>query len=221
MSQTQASLSCAVITGAHSFDVPGFHALFRALPGVDATIQHLDDFAASPEAVRDGYDCVIFYFMPLDGPTDDLPWHQGKPRSALERLVQTGQGIVILHHGLLAYRSWPFWDDLTGIGGRDGFGYHPNQSFRVEVADPGHPITREVAAWTMSDETYTLPAPDAASHVLLTVDHEKCMKQVGWTRQVGASRVFCLSLGHDRAAWEDPSFREVLQRGIGWSAVKL
>ena len=219
MSTTSSLVSCAVITGGHSFDVPGFHTLFGALPGVDATIQHLDDFAASPEAVRDGYDSVLFYFMPLDGPTDDdLPSFQGKPKSALERLPVTGQGIVMLHHGLLAYRGWPLWDELTGIRGRNAFGYYPDQSFSVDVTDPRHPITRDLAPWTMSDETYTLPAPDPASRVLLTVDYEHCMKQVGWTREAGNSRVFCLSLGHDRAAWEHPSFREVLRRSIVWSA---
>ena len=36
--------SVAVVTGGHSFDVPGFHALFRSLPDVDPYIQHMEDY---------------------------------------------------------------------------------------------------------------------------------------------------------------------------------
>ena len=77
-------LSVAVVTGGHGFDVRNFHKLFRALDGVDAYIQHLDDFASSPTEVRDSYDAVLFYIMMMQGPADEgLPWYAGKPKTAL------------------------------------------------------------------------------------------------------------------------------------------
>lgn len=70
----------AVITGGHNFDVPGFHQLFRSLAGVDAYIQHLDDFACASESARDNYDVVLFYLMFRETPVDEgQPWYRGQP----------------------------------------------------------------------------------------------------------------------------------------------
>ena len=90
------AVQVAVITAGHPFDVPSFHRLFRSLRGVNAMIQHLDDFASSPESVRDGYQAVLFYFMMMPTPTDEkLPGYAGKPKAALEHLGETRQGIVV------------------------------------------------------------------------------------------------------------------------------
>ncbi len=111
-----------------------------------------------------------------------------------------------------------FWNAVVGITDRREFGYAPDQTLRIEIADPDHPITRGLAAWELTDETYTVNLPGADSHILLTTDHPKCMRTVAWTRQVGQSRVFCLQSGHDDAAFSNPNFRTVLRRGIGWLA---
>ena len=214
-------LSVAVVTGGHSFDVPSFHRLFRGLADVDAYVQHMDDFASSPEAVRDAYDAVVFYIMLRDGPTNDgLPWYAGKPRDALEHLGAAEQGIVVLHHAILAYPQWPVWQGLVGIADTT-FGYHVGESIHVEVADTAHPVTSGLSDWDMVDETYSMADAGEGSHVLLTVDHPKSMRTIAWTRRHRAARVFCLQLGHDDRAWSAPSFREVLRRGVLWSARRL
>lgn len=208
----------AVITGGHGYDVINFHQLFRSLEGVDAYIQHMDDFASSPEDVRDSYGAVVFYSMLRDTPTDEgLPWYMGKPRAAIEHLGQTEQGIVIFHHAILAYPEWPVWADIVGIGDRS-FGYHIGQSLRVDVANAEHPITAGLKAWDMVDETYTMADAGEDCDVLLTAEQPKSMKTIAWTRPHGKSRVFCLQLGHDNEAWVDPNLRGVLRRGIRWAA---
>jgi hypothetical protein len=214
------AINLAVITGAHPFDVPGFHKLFRSLKGVNATVQHIDDFASSPVAVRDGYQAVLFYFMVTTTPTDEkLPGYAGKPKEAIEHLGSTAQGIFVLHHALLAYPQWPVWSEIVGIENRK-FGYHPNQKIRVDVTRTEHPITRGLSPWEMVDETYTMDSAGEGSEILLAVDHPKSMKTVGWTRQYKKSRVFCLALGHDNAAYANQSFREVVRRGVQWCAGK-
>ena len=102
-------IKTAVITGGHSFDLIEFHELFRSYPDLDVYIQHLEDFASSPQAVRDSYETLVFYFMPREGPAEG-----GKPRRTLGRLAETGQGLVILHHALLAYPDWPLWAEVVG-----------------------------------------------------------------------------------------------------------
>lgn len=215
------SVRTAVITGEHSYDVVEFHELFRRLPDVNAYIQHIDDFAASAPSAREGYDVVLFFGMPLGTPSDeDQPWWAGTPRTAMESLGRAGQGILLLHHGLLAYRDWSLWGRLVGIEDRR-FGYHPDQAIRVDLTPLHHPITEGLEAWNMVDETYVMPEPGEGSSVLLTTDHANSMRSLAWTREYGKSRVFCFGCGHDGRTWRAEMFQEVLRRGILWCGGRL
>lgn len=204
--------SVAVITGDHAFDVPNFHALFRAMPSVDAYIQTLDDFVADAGGVRDAYDVILFY-----------NFHQATPAAgsreyaALESILDGGQGVFVMHHAVLAYLEWPAWADLVGVQER-GFGYHHGERLRVDVVDSSHPITDGVEPWEMIDETYSMASCGDDSHALLQTDHERSMKTIGWTRQVRKARVFCLQSGHDNDTWKEPAFRRVVEQGIAWCA---
>ena len=210
-------IKTAVVTGGHSYDVPNFHRLFRALPGLDVYIQHMDDFASSSVEVRDSYDVVVFYTMLMEGPRDEgLVWHQGKPKSVLEHLGETSQGIVMLHHALLAYPQWQPWADLVGIPERT-FGYYMAQTVTSQIVDSSHPIMQGINAWEMVDETYTTASTGSDSHVLITYDHPQSMRTIAWTRSHKQSRVFCYQAGHDNDTWQDTNFREVLRRGIAWA----
>jgi hypothetical protein len=128
------TIKVAVITGGHPFDVQPFHQLFRALPGIDAYIQHTDEFVSEPPEVRDSYDAFVFYSMFHDTPTDDVPWYAGKPQTALERLGETKQSIVLIHHALLAYPDWPMWDEIAGMKARIMRSYHPNERIRYDLS---------------------------------------------------------------------------------------
>jgi uncharacterized protein len=205
------TLRVAVVTGGHPFDVLNFHKLFRTLPGVDAYIQHMDDFVATPEPVRDQYDVVVFYHMLMAGPPD------GPVKTTLEHLGATEQGLIVLHHALLAYPQWSVWSDLVGIADRK-FGFHYGQTLQLQVVNHEHPITRGLEPWTMGDETYTMADAGQGSEILLTVEHPQSMKAIAWARQFRKSRVLCLESGHDNVTWANPGFREVLQRGLRWCA---
>lgn len=207
-------LRVAVVTGGHTFDVLNFHKLFRELAGVDAYIQHMEDFVATPEAVRDAYDVVVFYHMLMQGPPD------GPLKNALAHLGATEQGILVLHHALLAHPEWAVWSEVVGIPNRKFWFYH-DQSIPVQVAKRDHPITLGLEPWTTQDETYTMADAGEGSEILLTTDHPKSMKKLAWTRTYRKSRVFCFQCGHDNAGWSNPNFRTVLHRGIQWCARTL
>ena len=210
----------AVVTGGHPFDVVNFHHLFQELAGVRAYVQHMDDFASSSEQERDSYECVVFYTMLRETPDDAGPGYAGKPRTALEHLGETGQGILLLHHAILGSAGWPLWNAMVGIEDRS-FGYHHDQSVHVETANREHPITRGVAAWQMIDETYTMADAGADSEVLLTTGHTKSMRTLAWTRTHKNARVFCYQCGHDNQTWVNGEFREILRRGIQWCARRI
>ena len=219
---SKGEVQLAVVTGGHSYDVINFHKLFRDLPGIAAYVQHMDDFASSRTEVREGYDVVLFYIMLREGPTDEgLPSYMGKPRTALESLGRTEQGIVMLHHAILAYPQWPAWGEMVGIADSTLASYHHDERMNLHVADPAHPITQGMSDWTLVDETYEMADAGPGSQVLLTTDHPQCMKTIAWTRTYGRSRVFCFECGHDNATWPDPGFRQVLANGIRWAARRI
>ena len=210
----------AVVTGNHPYSVLGFQRMLRALPGIDAYVQHIDDFVADVGNVRVLYDVVLFYHFSQATPGSGGEPSAERARDAIEELGDTGQGIVILHHALLAYPDWDTWTELCGLRDRS-FTYHEGQSLRVEVADVDHPITAGLDPWEMVDETYVMPEPDAESHVLLTTQHPQSMRALAWTRQYRDARVFCCVLGYDHTAYGAPQFRIILQRGMLWAAGRL
>jgi trehalose utilization protein len=209
--------SVAVVTGEHNFDVIGFHRLFRQMTDVRFYLQDLDNLVADAGHVLATYDALVFYNfhqLNLENPTDE---HEARIREALTSLPGRGQGLIVLHHGLLAFLEWSFWSQLTGLPDRH-FTYHPDQVVTIEPVHQGHPITRDLLSWTMVDETYVLPEPDEDCLPLLVTDHDPSMRTLAWIREFGESRVFCLASGHDNQAYADPHFRTVLDRGIRWVA---
>ncbi|TWU40544.1 ThuA domain-containing protein [Novipirellula artificiosorum] len=208
----------AVVTGGHSFDVPEFYKLFRELPGVDAYPQHLEHFASSSEAVRDAYDAVVFYGMERGEAPEVGAHYAGDAKAALEQIVERGQGIVILHHAVLAWEKWDFWDQVIGHDERN-FRWKPELDLRVEVADKDHPVTQGTTDFDTIDEGYVLHGEhDGQSRILLTAEHKDIMKEVAWAREVGKCRVFVLTLGDNPEAWSNSGFCDVLERGILWTA---
>ena len=207
------TITAAVITGEHNFDVPGFQAAFRGMTDVDAFPQTLENFVADHGGVRDEYDVLVFYNFHRPAP-------DAKTAAALASLGERSQGIVVLHHALLAFPEWPRWSQICGINDRT-FGFHHDQQVPVHMADPTHPITTGLADWVLPDETYTMSSADKDSRILLTTDHALSMRTLAWTRQFGKARVFCYQSGHDNATFGDPGFRTVLHRGIRWAAGAL
>lgn len=217
-----ASLRVAVVTGHHPFDVVGFHQMVRALPETDCYVQDLTDFASAPAEVRKSYDAVVFYNMHTALPGENPPWFESGIVPVIDQLGEADQGIVVLHHALLAFPESPVWSGLVGIGARTLSNYYPDQTLRIEIADAGHAITAGLAPWTIVDETYAMAEPDDEdNHVLLTTPHSPSMRTIAWTRRFRNARVLCYQSGHDNRVYADPGFRTVLGRGIRWCAGAL
>ena len=208
--------------GGHAFEEKQFYAMWDSLPGIKYTKAQLPQ---STDLLKPGlekdYDVLVMYDM-INGFT---PQQQHN----LLDLAKTGIGVVSLHHNLCAHNEWPeYWKIVGGryfhqpqvIDGKE-YGksnYLHGQHMDVKIADKEHPITKGLSDFRMDDEAYSgfYVAPD--SHVLLTVDHPKCDHNVAWVRHVGNSRVFYLMFGHGPSAWQNPTYQELLVRGIRWAA---
>ncbi len=212
-------LQVAVVTGHHPFDVRPFHAMLRGLDGVCPEVMHMEDWVTDVGGRRGEYDAVCFYHMYSEPLEAARPWYEAQLIGALSSLGETSQGIVLLHHSLVAFPDWPFWSELVGAEQRV-VEWDFDQTVTLTPVDLDHPITRGLAPWTMVDETYLMPGVDAAAgnHVLLTTDHPRSVPTLAWTRQFRAARVFCWQSGHGAGAFDHPQFREVLARGLRWTA---
>lgn len=213
-------ISVALVTGQHPFDVPGLHGAFRSLSNVDFYPQHIEDFTADAGQVRTEYDVVVFYHFNQATPGTEPGWWNEQMKTALEALGETNQGLLILHHAILAFLEWPFWQDVVGLTGT-GFDYHIGETLRIDVSAPDHPITNGLESWEMVDETYEMADPTADCEILLTTDSPKSSRAIAWTRQYRNARVFCLQSGHDNETFTVPQFRTVLGRGIEWCAGRV
>jgi uncharacterized protein len=209
-------LNAAVITEWHPFNVIDFQRLFASFDSFHTYAQSLE-LLAHDEENYGAYDVLVFYNLSIPTPEDGDP----RRRYLERRLGENGGGIILLHHAIANYPDWTFWDTVCGISDRR-FKYFPEQTARYTVTGNGdHPVLRGVNDFDMTDETYTMEEPSAANNVVMTTEHPNSMRAIAWTRSFKNSRVFCYQSGHDRSAYENLSFRTVLERGMLWAADRL
>jgi len=212
-------IAVAVVTGKHTFDIPGFQQMFSSMSNMEFYLQDLENFVADVGKYNDKYDVVLFYNFHQQTPVADER-DGAMILNSINKLAENGQGIFVLHHAILAFPNWEIWSQIVGITDRR-FGYHGNQTIQTDLMDGSHPITYGLKSWEMVDETYTMNEVGDDSQPLLAIDHVNSMHTVGWTRYYGNGRVFCYQSGHDNQSFNNPNFRTVLFRGIQWLANRI
>jgi len=215
-------IKVAVVFQGHPFDVPGFRDLFERMPDFDYYLQDFENWATDEGKVWHRYDVHLFYNMhywgrfATRGPRAE--WVVGQ---AINHLGETEQGILVLHHALLAFPESENWSAVCNCQNRRLRGCTGGEIVETRIANANHPITRGLQTWTMTDEVYVIDEPGAGSDVLLTTDNPNSMKALGWAHQYRRSRVFCYESGHDNEVYTNPSFQTILHRAIQWLARKI
>lgn len=211
-----------LVTGGHDYDTNEFRALFKADPGiqVNAVTHPNAQQWFKPDRARD-YDVLVSYDM----------WSEisDEAKTDLLQLVRGGKGFLALHHCLASYPEWEDYARL--IGGqyhlkpwtqngqaKPGSTYKHDVLVPVQVVAPNHPVTRGVGDFTIHDEVYGgfEVKPDVTP--LLRTDHAESGPIIAWARQEGRGRVVYLQLGHDRLAYENPAYRQLVGQAIRYVA---
>ena len=160
----------------------------------------------------DGYDTVLFY---TDVGDLTAPQEEG-----LLAYIRRGGGFFGLHTAAASFRESEGYHGML-----NGFfnGHSPYMDFKVDVSDGGHPITKGLADFEVTDELYYLKHDPAASHPLMhAYDETKDETHVmAFHHTYGEGRVFYFALGHDMAVLENPSFQSVICRGALWVGNRL
>ncbi len=129
--------------------------------------------------------------------------------------VRDGGALLGLHNATDTFKNSAQY--IRAIGG--SFVTHPPQlDITVEYVDAAHPVVRDLPPFTVHDELYQMEWDPANVHLLAqTHSYEGKATPLAWVRQEGDGRVFYLSLGHNREVYDDPNFRQWVERGARWA----
>jgi len=210
-----------VITGGHDYDEKGFNQLLELLPIDYDLVKHPDALTMlEPENIKH-YRTVLLYDMP-----DEIT---EKAKSDFVAMLEDGTGLVVLHHAVCSYRNWPEY--MRIVGGRyahtpwmkdtilqPASTYQHDVELLVKVGELEHPVTEGVGDFMIVDETYANMEILQTVHPLLFTDEPTSSPLVCWVNRYGNARIVTLTLGHDRQAWDNPSFIQILTQAVLWTA---
>ena len=169
---------------------------------------------ASPDLGH--YDAVVLHFMNWEQP-DPGP----EARANLKRFVEGGKGLMLVHFACGAFQEWPEFRDLAGRSYDPKMRPHdPFGTFRVDITEVKHPITKGMKPFETTDELYTCLAGERPVEVLATARSKVDGKDypMAFAFAYGAGRVFHSPLGHDAAGFGNAGVAELLRRGCAWVA---
>jgi hypothetical protein len=218
----QKKVSVLVITGGHAFDTTEFFETFHALDGMvcESISQPSAMKLLASDRVMD-YDVLVFY--------DFIPDMELKDSSIFLNLTNKGQAMLFLHHSLCTFQKWEGFMHM--VGGRyqmpefveDSLlwsDYEHDIELDVQVTDPLHPVTEGIGAFTIMDEGYSNVSYMPGITPLLKTDHSACSPVIGWVNSSDRSTIVYLMLGHDRHAYSNEAFQQLLVNSITWLSTK-
>ncbi len=207
-----------VVTGGHSHDTT-FYDLFEGYPEMAVTVDP-HPFVYGRKGWLKKFDVLVLYDL-----IQEIPEPQ---REALREFVESGKGLVVLHHAIADFNSWEWWWKEV-VGGRylvkpmDGL---PNATYKHDeevmvrpAAD--HPILRGVGPLHMIEETYKGVWMSPTNTVLMRTEHPLADGPMAWLSAYEKSKVFVTVMGHDHQVHTNPGYRRLVRNGIMWSAGRL
>ena len=204
-----------LITGGHEHEV-GFYSLFAQNSDTDWLI--VDTAAnAFKKDIRDRYDVVIMYDFTRDLDDD--------ARSHLRAFVESGKGIVVLHHALLNYQTWTWWSEEV-VGGRyrlqtegkfPSSGVRDNQTMEMTPACE-HPVLKGIGPFQIVDEAYKNMFQSPRIKPLLVTNHPASDSTLAWIGPTDSFRVIAIQLGHGHTAFGHPDYRALVHNAVLWAA---
>jgi type 1 glutamine amidotransferase len=204
-----------LITGGHDHET-SFYTLFEGDHDL-ARVQVANSGPAFQNDLRGKYDVVIMYDF-----TRDL---DEKGKKNLRDFVESGKGVVVLHHALLNYQKWDWWyqDTVGGSyrlqkeGDRLSSTVKNDQSISATPAAQ-HPVTAGIAPFQIVDETYKRMWMSPSIQPLLTTDNPFSDPVLAWIGPNPKARVVAIQLGHGHTAHGNPSYRALVHNAILWAA---
>jgi type 1 glutamine amidotransferase len=206
-------LQVLVLFGGHGFPEKPFQEVFASFSDMKCTfVEEKVGGEAFDNIDRWPYDAIVLYNHNKN-PSE-------KRRQNFLKLLDRGVGLVVLHHGLHAYRDWPEFQKMTGLlafvsDAKD------DVDFKIHIEDRQHPIVKGLKDFAVKEETYKGHRIDAKMHVLLTTSEPTNYRAIAWVHTYRNAPVCCLQLGHGESIYGQKEFHTILGNAIRWSAGRL
>lgn len=204
-----------VVTGGHTHHAT-FYDLFEGSADIQATVDPHPLPYRRPD-LRTRYDVLTLY--------DSMQEITEQERGILQSFVESGKGLVVLHHALVDYCNWKWWYEEV-VGGRwyETEDKPPKwkttwkEGVELLVYPVGrHPVTEGVGPLHIWDETYKGMWLSPDNTVLMKTDEPSSDGPVVWISPYRKSRVVVIELGHDRRAHLHPGYRRLVQNAVRWA----
>lgn len=204
-----------VVTGGHDYP-PSFYTLFEGHAEIAAKVDpHPMPYRRGD--LRPRYDVLVLY--------DSVQEIAEAERKNLQDFLESGKGLVVLHHALVDYADWDWWCEEV-VGARWLWKPTPTRARTTWKHDVvlkvqrvlDHPVTRGIERMDILDETYKGLWLSPGIRVLLRTDEESSDGPVAWIGPYEKSRVVVIQLGHGREAHLHPDYQKLVRNAILWAA---
>jgi len=145
-------------------------------------------------------------------------------KANLRNYLESGKGLVVLHHAIASYQDWPWWYEQV-VGGRyilKGKGDPPStfkeglELFTKTVVK--HPVTKGVPPMRIWDEAYKGMWISPKVQVLVRTNHPASDGPVAWISPYRKARVVYIQLGHGPEAHNHPDYQRLVRNAVLWVA---
>jgi len=211
-------LRLLVVTGGHDYPT-SFYTVFEG--SEDLRWDHaVSNHEAFKNDIRKNYNVLVLYDL-----SNEITEAE---KINLKNFVESGKGVVVLHHAIADYQNWEWWYKevvggkylLNPEGGAPASTYKHDEELNVQVVT-SHPITARVGALHLWDETYKGMWISPEVKILLRTDNPTSDGPVAWISPYPKSRVVYIELGHGETAHLHPGYRNLLQDAVRWSAGRI
>lgn len=215
------NLSVLVVTGGHDYDKAEFQEMFKSMENYECEFVLTEDMQTmEAREIANQYDAVVMLDMVKERVADG-------PKDQFRELSRLGVGMVFLHFTLA---SRPYWDEYHEMVG--GKFYLPNieknkklhsiysteMKVKARVLNPGHPVTRGMKDFSITDAFYGNISISSGTTPLLSSDHAKTSATIAWANHFGSSRIVYLMPGFTKQAYENGGYRLFVRNAISYVA---
>lgn len=188
-------------------------------PALDVRLVPADEPWNDGPELLDGADGIVVFLA------EGAKWASAQPArlQALQRLAERQGGFTCIHWGMGARQAEPVAEFSRLFGACHG---GPDRKYKflettLRPVEPRHPITHGLEPLRLREEFYydlKWPTGDSRPQPLMEAEIDNAWWPVAWAwERPDGGRSFGFSGLHFHENWEQPTYRQLVSRGVLWT----